>query len=158
MRGLLRLNGIESIHQQVEDDLLDLNAIPHDRLDDISQIDAKRDLAGKRRPVNELCDITDDGVQIHQLELRIALLEERSYPLQHLAGAAVVVTPHGCTREYFGNLALYARPDRPREIARAVRGAWEIGPSPALRERIGARFLWSEVARRTAEVYDEVAR
>ncbi len=37
-----------------------------------------------------------------------------------MAGTAVVVTPHGCTREYFGERVGYARPDRPSEIARAI--------------------------------------
>src|SRR4051795_3125182 len=41
-----------------------------------------------------------------------------------LAGCAVVVTPFGCTREYFGDWVLYARPDRPRAIARALVRAW----------------------------------
>ena len=35
-----------------------------------------------------------------------------------LAGRAVVVTPYGCTREYFGNRVEYARPDRPAELVR----------------------------------------
>jgi glycosyltransferase involved in cell wall biosynthesis len=74
-----------------------------------------------------------------------------------LAGRPVVITPFGCTREYFGDRAHYARPDRPAEIARAISLAWEKGPSPQLSQTIGSRFLWSEVARKTAEVYDEVA-
>ena len=49
-----------------------------------------------------------------------------------LAGTAVVVTPHGCTREYFGDRVGYARPDRPSEIARAVADAWDDGPDPGL--------------------------
>ena len=74
-----------------------------------------------------------------------------------LAGAAVVVTPYGCTREYFGDLVGYARPDRPAEIARALARAWRAGPDPRLAPHVAVRFLWSEVARRTAEVYDQVA-
>jgi glycosyltransferase involved in cell wall biosynthesis len=74
-----------------------------------------------------------------------------------LAGAAVVVTPYGCAREYFGDLAGYARPDRPAEVARALAQAWQAGPDPRLAPHVAARFLWSEVARRTAEVYDQVA-
>jgi glycosyltransferase involved in cell wall biosynthesis len=75
-----------------------------------------------------------------------------------LAGAAVVVTPNGCTREYFGDLAEYARPDRVGEIAAAIDRAWNDGPRPGLRARIEGRFLWSGVARRTAEAYDQVTR
>ncbi|MCA1684983.1 MAG: glycosyltransferase [Planctomycetia bacterium] len=74
-----------------------------------------------------------------------------------LAGRAVVVTPYGCTREYFGGLARYARPDRPRELLQELSAAWRAGPDPRLARHVGRRFLWSEVARQTAEVYDQVA-
>jgi glycosyltransferase involved in cell wall biosynthesis len=74
-----------------------------------------------------------------------------------LAGVAVVITPLGCTREYFGDAAVYARPDRPSEIGRGIERAWRQGPDPDLAARIGARCLWPEVARRTAEVYDQLA-
>jgi glycosyltransferase involved in cell wall biosynthesis len=74
-----------------------------------------------------------------------------------LAGCAVVITPLGCTREYFGDRVEYARPDRPSEIARAVVRAWEAGPDVRLSSHVGTHFLWSDVAQRTAEVYDQVA-
>jgi len=75
-----------------------------------------------------------------------------------LAGAAVVITPFGCTHEYFGERAEYARPDRPRQIAQAILKAWDSGPDPRLASHVGTRFLWSDVAQRTAEVYDQLAR
>jgi glycosyltransferase involved in cell wall biosynthesis len=74
-----------------------------------------------------------------------------------LAGAAVVVTPHGCAREYFGDRVEYARPERPKEVARALSRAWRAGPDPRLAPHVGAWFRWSDVALRTAEVYDQVA-
>jgi len=74
-----------------------------------------------------------------------------------LAGRAVVVTPLGCTREYFGDRVLYARPDRPAAIGRAIARAWAAGPDPRLAGHVGAHYLWSGVARRTAEVYGQVA-
>jgi len=73
------------------------------------------------------------------------------------AGCPVAITPFGCTREYFGTDAHYTRPDRPGEIARAVREAWDAGPPAGLAGRIAGRYSWSAVARLTAEVYDEVA-
>jgi glycosyltransferase involved in cell wall biosynthesis len=75
-----------------------------------------------------------------------------------LAGTAVVITPHGCTREYFGDLAEYARPDQIGGIAAAIERAWHDGPRDDLRDGIKSRFLWADVARRTAEAYDQVAR
>jgi glycosyltransferase involved in cell wall biosynthesis len=74
-----------------------------------------------------------------------------------LAGCAGVVTPYGCTREYFGDRVQYARPDRGREITAAVGAAWDSGPAPGLREAVRDRFLWPEVARLTREAYDAIA-
>ena len=75
-----------------------------------------------------------------------------------LAGTAVVITPLGCTREYFGEGVEYARPDRIGEIAEALGRAWDNGPHPGLSDRIKGHFLWTNVARRTAEAYDHVTR
>lgn len=75
-----------------------------------------------------------------------------------LAGCAVVITPYGSTREYFGDLAGYARPHRPNEIRRAIRTAWEHGPDPRLAPRVATHYLWPTVAQITAEVYDQVGR
>jgi glycosyltransferase involved in cell wall biosynthesis len=74
-----------------------------------------------------------------------------------LAGSAIVITPFGCTREYFGDRVKYARPDRGRALGRAIERAWLTGGDPRLAREIAARYLWSNVARRTAEVYDEIA-
>jgi glycosyltransferase involved in cell wall biosynthesis len=73
-----------------------------------------------------------------------------------LAGCAVVITPLGCTREYFGDRAEYAPPDRPAALRAAVLRAWESGPDPRLSEHVATNYLWSDVAQRTAEVYDQV--
>jgi len=75
-----------------------------------------------------------------------------------LAGTAVVITPNGCTREYFGDRVEYARPDRQAEIAAALGRAWDVGPHPDLRGRVRGHFLWTNVARRTAEAYDQLPR
>jgi hypothetical protein len=69
----------------------------------------------------------------------------------------VVVTPYGCAQEYFGGRVEYARPDRPAEVARALERAWRDGPDPRLAAHVASRFLWPEVARQTAGVYDQVA-
>ena len=75
-----------------------------------------------------------------------------------LAGCAVVITPYGSTREYFGDLVEYARPHRPDEIRRAVAKCWDDGPDPRLARRVATHYLWPKVAQITAEVYDQVAR
>ena len=75
-----------------------------------------------------------------------------------LAGTAVVITPFGSTREYFGDRVLYARPDRLGEIKSAITRGWSAGPDPRLAGFVASHYLWPRVAHRTAEVYDQVAR
>jgi glycosyltransferase involved in cell wall biosynthesis len=75
-----------------------------------------------------------------------------------LAGCAVVVTPYGSTRDYFGDLVEYARPDRGMEIRRAILKCWNDGPDPRLARVIATHYLWPRVAQLTAEVYDQIAR
>lgn len=74
-----------------------------------------------------------------------------------LAGAALVITPIGSTREYFGDRVQYARPNRIAGIARAIARSWSQGPDPRLADFVASNYLWSDVAKRTAEVYDRVA-
>jgi glycosyltransferase involved in cell wall biosynthesis len=74
------------------------------------------------------------------------------------AGAAVVITPNGSTREYFGELAHYARPGRRKETQLALVAAWARGPQPDLSRRVRNGYLWAHVARRTAEVYHALDR
>ncbi len=73
-----------------------------------------------------------------------------------LAGARLAVTKHGGTQEYFGGHAHYADPADLRSIQGALERAWNAEPSDQLAMRILERFLWSEVARRTLEVYRHV--
>jgi glycosyltransferase involved in cell wall biosynthesis len=75
-----------------------------------------------------------------------------------LAGCAIAITPYGATKDYFGELVNYARPDRPTEIGRAVLKCWSDGADPRLSRRIATHFVWPKVAQTTAEVYDQVAR
>jgi glycosyltransferase involved in cell wall biosynthesis len=75
-----------------------------------------------------------------------------------LAGTAVVITPFGSTREYFGERVLYARPDRSGEIKSAIARGWSEGPDPRLAGFVVSHYLWPRVAKRTAEVYGQVAR
>ncbi|MDG3004058.1 glycosyltransferase family 4 protein [Paludisphaera mucosa] len=74
-----------------------------------------------------------------------------------LSGAAVVVTPHGSTRSYFGDRATYARPWKVDEIGEALSRAWREGPRPGLAAHVASNYLWDRVAKLTAEVYDQVA-
>lgn len=73
------------------------------------------------------------------------------------AGCPVVITPYGCTREYFGDRAEYASPRDDRAIARALVRSWDRPPDADLAGDIVTRFAWSRVARMTKEVYDRLA-
>jgi glycosyltransferase involved in cell wall biosynthesis len=75
-----------------------------------------------------------------------------------LAGSSVLITPYGSTRDYFGDLVVYARPDRPEELRAALKRCWDDGPDPRLARLVATHFLWPTVAQITAEVYDQVAR
>jgi glycosyltransferase involved in cell wall biosynthesis len=70
-----------------------------------------------------------------------------------LCGCGLVLTPGGCTREYFGDEAAYARADDPASIRAAVEVALQRGPAPTLRARIAREFTWAEAARHTATAY-----
>jgi glycosyltransferase involved in cell wall biosynthesis len=73
-----------------------------------------------------------------------------------MAGAGLVITPYGSAREYFGDLARYARPGRIDEISWALREAWERGAHPALAEHVRRNFTWDKVAVATAEAYERI--
>ena len=70
-----------------------------------------------------------------------------------LAGAKVVVTPHGGPRQYFGARAEYVDPYSVEDIRRGIRAALDRPRDGALSEHIANRYLWRHVAARTAEVY-----
>jgi len=75
-----------------------------------------------------------------------------------LCGCALVVTPGGCTREYFGDEAHYCEPDEPDSIREAVEDALSTEPSDALARRVAAEFTWSAAAARTLAAYEQALR
>jgi glycosyltransferase involved in cell wall biosynthesis len=70
-----------------------------------------------------------------------------------LCGCALVVTPGGCTREYFGVDATYAEPDDRASMRTAVEQALARGPSVDLAERAAREYTWDAAARKTTEAY-----
>lgn len=71
-----------------------------------------------------------------------------------LCGCALVVTPGGCTREYFGDDASYAQPHDPASIRAAIEQALQRGPSAPLAQRVAREFTWDAAAAQTAVAYD----
>ncbi|MBI4550072.1 MAG: glycosyltransferase [Candidatus Omnitrophica bacterium] len=70
-----------------------------------------------------------------------------------LAGAKVVITREGATREYFGDRAAYVSPHRLSDIRSVTLKTFERAPDPALKEHILKNYLWSAVARKTLQGY-----
>ena len=73
-----------------------------------------------------------------------------------LAGAKIVITPHGGTKEYFGEMATYVEPLEVRSIRDGIREALEAKKDLRLRDHIAGHFLWKHVAEKTREVYDDL--
>lgn len=70
-----------------------------------------------------------------------------------LAGAQVVITSEGATREYFKDLALYVDPASPHSIRQAVESALRNLPEPKLKNHILETYLWKNVGQQTLDAY-----
>jgi len=70
-----------------------------------------------------------------------------------LAGARVVITPAGGTREYFGVLADYVNPSSVDSIRGGIVKALEAKRDDGLRDHIRREYTWQRIAEKTAEVY-----
>jgi glycosyltransferase involved in cell wall biosynthesis len=70
-----------------------------------------------------------------------------------LAGARVVITPHGGTKEYFGDHAIYVEPTSITSIREGIEKSLDAPGDGKLQAHVRAHYLWQEVARLTAEVY-----
>ncbi len=73
-----------------------------------------------------------------------------------LAGAKVVITSHGGTKEYFGDLAEYVDPYSVKSIRDGIQAALIKQKDKDLRERIKRDYLWGSVARSLLSVYETI--
>jgi glycosyltransferase involved in cell wall biosynthesis len=73
-----------------------------------------------------------------------------------LAGARIVITPYGGTREYFEDLATYVDPHAVASIREGILHALATPKDGRLREKIRQKYLWGEVAAQTVAVYHRV--
>jgi glycosyltransferase involved in cell wall biosynthesis len=74
-----------------------------------------------------------------------------------LAGAKIVITPHGGTKEYFGTMAKYVDPYSVDSIRNGIIASLQSEKSTMLREHIRKEFLWPRVAEKTAVAYKKAA-
>jgi glycosyltransferase involved in cell wall biosynthesis len=73
-----------------------------------------------------------------------------------LAGANVVITPYGGTREYFEDKAIYTEPHSIQDIKNKVSKALNTKRNDDLKEHITANFTWDKIAQTTLELYKTV--
>jgi len=74
-----------------------------------------------------------------------------------LAGAAVVITERGGTKEYYKNYVKYVDPISVDDIRNKIIAAWEEGANiDGLKNLILANYSWSKVAQITREAYLKV--
>ncbi len=72
-----------------------------------------------------------------------------------LAGAKVVITPHGGTKEYFEDMALYVDPHSVESIRQGITTSLESRKDTRLREHIHREYLWPRISEKTVSVYKE---
>jgi len=75
-----------------------------------------------------------------------------------LAGANIVITPNGGTKEYFGGLAEYPDIKSVDSITEAIKRSLSIEKSDALKKRILKNFIWEVIALETASMYKQIIR
>ncbi len=73
-----------------------------------------------------------------------------------LAGANIVITPNGGTKEYFGDMAFYPAPDSVDSIQKSISDALNITRNENLKDYIMKRFIWSIIAKETVQMYKSV--
>lgn len=75
-----------------------------------------------------------------------------------LAGARVIGTSGGSTREYFGGHILYFNPADPEDIFLKIKEALSLPLTDTLKNHVLERYTWEEVARITRSFYEEFSR
>ena len=75
-----------------------------------------------------------------------------------LAGANIVITPHGGTKEYFGEFAEYPDPTSVSSIQKAIELSLSKKKTSELSEHIYKKFIWSVIAKETLKMYEYVLK
>jgi len=73
-----------------------------------------------------------------------------------VAGAKIVITPIGGTKEYFSGDAIYVNPYSVKDIANGIKTALQKDKSSNLKERIMNQYSWKKVAEKAKLVYENV--
>lgn len=75
-----------------------------------------------------------------------------------LAGAKIVITNRGCTKEYFDKYATYVDPSSVPDITNKVLETYERPKDSKLRRLILKKYLWKHVAEKTMKGYNKLLR
>lgn len=75
-----------------------------------------------------------------------------------LAGARLVVTQGGSTREYFKDMAFYMNPASPSDIQKKIVAALKHPKDARLRRHILDHYTWDRIAQATVDAYRSVLR
>jgi|WetSurMetagenome_2_1015567.scaffolds.fasta_scaffold03227_4 glycosyltransferase involved in cell wall biosynthesis len=73
-----------------------------------------------------------------------------------LAGAKIVITPFGGTRDYFRDDAVYVDPTSVEDITLGIQTALKKSKNTELCERIKEEYIWKRVGEKTKQVYEHV--
>jgi len=68
-----------------------------------------------------------------------------------MAGAKIVITSHGGTQEYFGDMARYVEPSDMNRLSAALQESLAAPKDSRLKEHIRGNFLWRHAAQRLVE-------
>lgn len=73
-----------------------------------------------------------------------------------LAGANIVITPFGGTKEYFLDLAEYPDPSSIQSIQKAIEKSLDKKQNELLKQHIMDNFIWQKIAAKTSQIYQKV--
>ena len=73
-----------------------------------------------------------------------------------LAGANIVITERGSTRDYYEKYARYINPEKLEDIREKLIEAYNSSKNNQLKDHIKENFLWDKIAKKTLEGYKKV--
>lgn len=73
-----------------------------------------------------------------------------------LAGAKIVITPYGGTKEYFKEMAEYVEPRSVDSIASVIQKALNSKKTDNLKKFIADNFLWEKIAQKSMQIYQQL--
>ncbi len=73
-----------------------------------------------------------------------------------LAGAKIVITPYGGTKDYFEDMAIYSDPYSVDSIKNSIEDSLNKPKDDKLKKHIEQNFLWNKIAGETIKLYHEI--